>query len=154
MSAPARVILAQGQSAPMDCTGVTKGTRAPQFFRATAGLWFRIVESMSLSSSAPAPEQETLRPAHIPPGSEAEVRSAGQANAPTHFQMGQSNLLWCLGLIAAVLVIYNPVTHNVFVNWDDGDYIINNPHVTSGITWATVKWAFTTYAQANWAPLS
>ena len=70
------------------------------------------------------------------------------------FQLGQSNLLWCLGLIAAVLLIYNPVTHNGFVNWDDDNYITNNPHVKFGVTWATVKWAFTTYDHANWAPLS
>jgi protein O-mannosyl-transferase len=111
---------------------------------------------MSLSSSASAPEQEVSRPAHVRLDSEAEPRSAGKTNssAPTHFHLGQSNLLWCFGLIAAVLLVYNPVTHNGFVNWDDDNYIVNNPHVKAGLTWATVKWAFTTYDHANWAPLS
>ena len=111
---------------------------------------------MSLSSSAPAPEQETLRPVRIGAGSEAELYSGQRTNpsARMPFQLGQSNLLWCLGLIAAVLLIYNPVTHNGFVNWDDDNYITNNAHVKAGVTWATVKWAFTTYDHANWAPLS
>jgi tetratricopeptide (TPR) repeat protein len=63
-------------------------------------------------------------------------------------------VLLCLLLAAVVLVSYSPVTHNGFLNYDDDAYITNNPHVRAGLTWATVKWAFTTYDQANWAPLS
>ena len=53
-----------------------------------------------------------------------------------------------------MLVSYNPVTHNGFLDYDDDQYITNNPHVRAGLTWATVKWAFTTYDQANWHPLT
>src|SRR3979409_1534121 len=63
-------------------------------------------------------------------------------------------LLLCLILIAVVLAFYSPVTHNGFLNYDDDQYITNNPHVRAGLTWATVKWAFTTYDQANWHPLT
>jgi tetratricopeptide (TPR) repeat protein len=57
-------------------------------------------------------------------------------------------------LAAVVLMFYSPVTHNGFVNYDDDGYITANPHVRSGLTWATVKWAFTTYDQGNWHPLT
>jgi len=63
-------------------------------------------------------------------------------------------LLLCLLLTAAVLVSYSPATHNGFLNYDDDAYITNNPQVRAGLTWATVKWAFTTYDQANWHPLT
>ncbi len=63
-------------------------------------------------------------------------------------------LLLCLLLTAVVLASYGPVTHNGFINYDDDQYIKNNPHVRAGLTWATVKWAFTTYDQANWHPLT
>jgi protein O-mannosyl-transferase len=63
-------------------------------------------------------------------------------------------LLLCLLLTALVFVSYSPVTHNGFLNYDDDAYITNNPHVKAGLTWATVKWAFTTYDQANWHPLT
>ena len=63
-------------------------------------------------------------------------------------------VLLCLILIAVVLVFYSPVTHNGFLNYDDDQYITNNPHVRAGLTWQTVKWAFTTYDQANWHPLT
>lgn len=57
-------------------------------------------------------------------------------------------------LTAAVLVSYNPITKNGFVNYDDNRYISENSHVRAGLTTETVKWAFTTYEQANWHPLT
>jgi tetratricopeptide (TPR) repeat protein len=62
--------------------------------------------------------------------------------------------LSCLLLTAVVLMFYSPVTHNGFINYDDDGYITANPHVRAGLTWATVKWAFTTYDQGNWHPLT
>jgi tetratricopeptide (TPR) repeat protein len=62
--------------------------------------------------------------------------------------------LLCLLLSVVVLVFYNPVIHNGFLNYDDDGYITANPHVRAGLTWATVKWAFTTYDQGNWHPLT
>src|SRR5271155_4043666 len=66
----------------------------------------------------------------------------------------QRTLLLCLLLTAAVLVSYIAASHNGFLNYDDDTYITNNPHVKAGLTWATAKWAFTTYDQANWHPLT
>ena len=63
-------------------------------------------------------------------------------------------LLLCLLLAVAVLACYNPVTRNGFLRYDDDPYIVDNPHVRAGLTWATVKWAFTTYEEANWHPLT
>jgi tetratricopeptide (TPR) repeat protein len=60
----------------------------------------------------------------------------------------------CLLLTVVVLVFYNPVVHNGFLNYDDNGYITENPHVRAGLTLATVKWAFTTYDQGNWHPLT
>ncbi|MFZ3263599.1 MAG: tetratricopeptide repeat protein [Terriglobales bacterium] len=62
-------------------------------------------------------------------------------------------LLFSLLLIASVLAFYSPITHNGFLNYDDDTYITNNPHVRTGLTWPTVKWAFTTYDAANYHPL-
>ena len=67
---------------------------------------------------------------------------------------GRQTIICCLALTAIVLAAYNPVTHNSFVNYDDEGYILNNPHVRAGLTWDTVKWAFTTYDQTNWHPLT
>lgn len=63
-------------------------------------------------------------------------------------------LLFSLLLTAVVLVAFNPVTHNGFLNYDDDTYLTNNVHVRAGLTWATVKWAFTSYDAANYHPLT
>jgi tetratricopeptide (TPR) repeat protein len=62
--------------------------------------------------------------------------------------------LCCLLLTCAVLASYSRTARNGFLNYDDDRYIFHNPHVASGITWPAVKWAFTTYEQANWHPLT
>jgi len=63
-------------------------------------------------------------------------------------------LIVCLLLAAATLVLYNPVTHHPFVNYDDDKYITSNPHVREGLTWDTFTWALTSTEQANWHPLT
>jgi protein O-mannosyl-transferase len=61
-----------------------------------------------------------------------------------------------LGLILVLtsLVLYNPAGRHPFVNYDDDHYIVDNPQVREGLTWNTVKWAFTTTTEANWHPLT
>ena len=66
----------------------------------------------------------------------------------------QRTLLFSLVLVAVVLACYRPVTRNGFLNYDDDTYLTNNPHVREGLTWPTVKWAFTTYDAANYHPLT
>jgi hypothetical protein len=64
------------------------------------------------------------------------------------------NTVLCLLLVLVTLAVYNPVAHNGFTNFDDDIYILNNAHVRAGLTWETVKWAFTSYDAANWHPLT
>ncbi len=63
---------------------------------------------------------------------------------------------WILALVlaAATVILYAPVRHQPFVNYDDDAYVTGNAHVQSGLTWNTVKWAFTTYEFVNWHPLT
>jgi Flp pilus assembly protein TadD len=50
----------------------------------------------------------------------------------------------CLGLAIITFAIYWPVFGNEFVNYDDTNYITENPHVLHGLNWSDLKWAFTT----------
>ncbi len=63
-------------------------------------------------------------------------------------------VIFCLLLVAATLAFYNPVVHNRFIDFDDLSYILKNFHVLHGVTWDTVKWAFTTFRDGNWHPLT
>ena len=60
----------------------------------------------------------------------------------------------CLLLVLLTLAFYNPIVHNGFTNFDDNGYITDNPHVRAGLTWDTVKWAFTSRDCANWHPVT
>jgi tetratricopeptide (TPR) repeat protein len=57
-------------------------------------------------------------------------------------------------LAVVTLLIYLPVLHNGFVNYDDPDYITNNPHVQAGLTWPGIVWAFRSTEASNWHPLT
>lgn len=64
------------------------------------------------------------------------------------------NVVVCLLLAVATLALYNPVNHHPFVNYDDDRYVTENPAIHAGLTWDTIRWAFTSTAQANWHPLT
>jgi protein O-mannosyl-transferase len=61
-----------------------------------------------------------------------------------------------LGLLLAMmtLIVFWPITHCDFLNYDDPDYFTANPHVLSGLTPANFVWAFTTGHASNWHPLT
>jgi len=57
-------------------------------------------------------------------------------------------------LALAVLVVYAQVAHHDFINFDDPDYVVTNPNVSTGLSVANVAWAFTHYHASNWHPLT
>jgi tetratricopeptide (TPR) repeat protein len=57
-------------------------------------------------------------------------------------------------LVLATVALYNPITRAPFLNLDDDLYITQNPHVQSGLTWHSAAWAFKTFANTNWHPVT
>ncbi len=82
-----------------------------------------------------------------PPGANISLSSDARS-------IDRQTLLLCIALFAIVCAFYYPVTHNGFVRYDDDKYITDKAPVKAGLTWATVEWAFTTYDEANWHPLT
>jgi len=60
----------------------------------------------------------------------------------------------CVLLALVTLLIYLPVRHYSFVNLDDGKYVTENPMIQAGLTWAGVKYAFTSWYGDFWHPLT
>jgi protein O-mannosyl-transferase len=60
----------------------------------------------------------------------------------------------CFVLAAVTLAVYWPLTSHPFINFDDDEYIVGNSHVTSGLTWTNIVWAFQSGEAANWHPLT
>ena len=66
----------------------------------------------------------------------------------------QSHLLICLFLAILTLLVYWQVQYHQFLLWDDDAYIVENPHVRTGLTAENVLWAFTSAHSSNWHPLT
>ncbi len=62
--------------------------------------------------------------------------------------------LIALLLALVTLAVFLPVGSFSFVNYDDDDYVTNNPPVRQGLTAAGVRWAFTAFHAGNWHPLT
>jgi len=54
----------------------------------------------------------------------------------------------------STLLVFWQVRNFDFVNYDDGDYVYENPHVLNGLTADGVIWVFTTNRSAHWHPLT
>jgi len=59
-----------------------------------------------------------------------------------------------LALIALTLIAFEGVRHLDFVAYDDPKYVSANVHVLGGLTWANIRWAFTTVYGPYWHPLT
>ena len=57
-------------------------------------------------------------------------------------------------LVLATLLLYGPVTHHEFLLFDDSQYVTRNIHVSTGLNFGNVAWAFTTFHEANWHPIT
>jgi hypothetical protein len=58
----------------------------------------------------------------------------------------------CLAI--GTFLLYLPTGFHSFVDYDDQDYIFDNPHVVSGLSLKNILWAFQTGYAANWHPLT
>jgi len=57
-------------------------------------------------------------------------------------------------LVLVTMALYWPATRCDFVTLDDNTYVIDNTHVSSGLTFANVWWALGSGYAANWHPVT
>jgi hypothetical protein len=82
---------------------------------------------------------------HATPRNRLSAPDTGLVRSPV-----QQKLALSLLLILATLRLYNQVRDHPFVDYDDDRYVIDNVHVTNGLSWEGTKWAFTSYDESNW----
>lgn len=63
-------------------------------------------------------------------------------------------LLIALVLACLAVAVYWPVGGHPFITLDDEPYVTKNPDVLRGLTPDAVRWAFTTFHEANWHPVT
>jgi tetratricopeptide (TPR) repeat protein len=81
------------------------------------------------------------------------VRAANQAELRSSYDR-KSVIAVCVLLAGIVLLVFWPTIGAGFLNYDDNDYVYDNPHVTNGLTLDGIRWAFTHFHAANWHPLT
>jgi len=77
-----------------------------------------------------------------------------QSNTSVRISDFKLRILISVCLVAAVVAVYWQVYSFDFVRFDDGDYVVHNPYIRTGLNWQTVRWAFTTNRAGNWHPLT
>jgi tetratricopeptide (TPR) repeat protein len=71
--------------------------------------------------------------------------------------LGSSRLqkgLICFGLGLVTFSAFAPALTHDFLGYDDQQYVTENARAQAGLTWAGVKWAFTTFYASNWHPVA
>ncbi|MEJ5260069.1 MAG: tetratricopeptide repeat protein [Anaerohalosphaeraceae bacterium] len=65
------------------------------------------------------------------------------------------SLYWMLPAVVLLIVLaFEPVRHNDFIDYDDYDYIVKNHHIQGGLNAQSIVWAFTSFYMYNWHPLT
>ena len=59
-----------------------------------------------------------------------------------------------LCLVMLVAVLYVQTARHEFTVCDDNVYIYDKPQIRTGLTWESVKWAFSDAHEGNWHPLT
>jgi len=99
------------------------------------------------------PSNRIEKPPGYRDGAKTGRRVAGAPLVSSERKLG-GQLWWAVVLLVGINFVYAPVRHYGFVNYDDPQYIAENPHVTGGLSASAARWAFTTGYQANWHPLT
>jgi tetratricopeptide (TPR) repeat protein len=59
-----------------------------------------------------------------------------------------------LALAALCAIVFAQTLRHGFINFDDNGYVTENPFVRAGLSWAAVRWAFTSIDYFYWQPLT
>ena len=76
-----------------------------------------------------------------------------RASAPRSSADGVDVLI-AVALLIATFAVYAPVRRHAFVNYDDPEYVTENPFVRAGLTGASIRWALTGIHHATWHPVT
>jgi protein O-mannosyl-transferase len=104
---------------------------------------------MARRTGAKQAKTTPMRPGGSPPASRPR---AGRPE-PRDPAWTRPALLIALGLVLLVVAIYLPVRDYPFLDLDDPQYVSENPNVANGLSWPSIRWAFTSIYASYWIPL-
>jgi len=57
-------------------------------------------------------------------------------------------------IVILLVILYWPVVSFQYINYDDPNWIYNNPHIAGGLSLASLCWAVTGVVNSTWCPLT
>lgn len=79
---------------------------------------------------------------------ERDIPSASSGNNPWQIAVV------CVVLAVVTVIAFRGIWSNEFLLYDDNYYVTENQHVQQGVTLRSIEWAFTTFDESNWHPLT
>jgi len=109
---------------------------------------------MSRAKSLPKnnPSKTRMRRGRKPPSK--ALPPVGRGLAGPVLAGAKLNAVLSVLLAVVTIALYAPVLGHRFVLWDDHEYVTGNPHIRGGLSWSTIRWAFTATAAGNWHPVT
>jgi len=81
------------------------------------------------------------------------LTEAGSPGISLHGQ--DKRLAWAVvAIVALTAAVYAPVLGHGYINYDDTDYVVDNPALRGGLRPSTVLWALRSVEHMNWHPLT
>jgi len=77
-----------------------------------------------------------------------------QSTKKNYFSSCSRNFVAVCLLIILTWSAFSNILQNDFIDFDDTEYIVDNPYVRMGLTLESIRWAFTTVFLGNWHPLT
>jgi protein O-mannosyl-transferase len=65
-----------------------------------------------------------------------------------------TRFLQALGLVALTWLVFGQTLGHEFINYDDPEYVFENPQISQGLTLHGMAWAFSHRVSHNWHPLT
>ena len=64
------------------------------------------------------------------------------------------DVIICVFLVLATLIVYRGIQHYTFINYDDPSYVTENLHIKTGLSSENLQWAIRATHSFNWHPLT
>ena len=84
----------------------------------------------------------------------AQKRNVRPSVRPATHKERTTTVVICLLLVAIVWIVFGQTLGHEFINYDDHEYVYENPRITSGLSLGGIGWAFTHVHSSNWHPLT
>src|SRR5437868_13483398 len=80
-------------------------------------------------------------------------RSAARPSSQARSELIKSGIV-CIFLATIIWIVFAQTLRHDFINYDDNEYVCENPRIVSGLSLNGIQWAFSHAHAGNWHQLT